>query len=329
MNEDERPPAEAPQGPISDYLARVERERVELRSEQREQLSSEGTLNLAEAFNSSHVAEVLARLDRELIGLLPVKTGMRELAHRLLGDSLRGKAGLATARAPLNMSFAGSLGTGKSTVAQRVAEILYRLGYIRKAQLVSATREDLVGNYIGHTAPKTREVLKRAMGGVLLIDDAYDLHRPQNERDYGGEAVQLLLESMGNEREQLVVIFAGARDRMDAFLRSNPRLDSNVVHRFDFPDYSFEELIAIAHSLLERLNYEFSPAAEAAFREYVSLRQKQGPFANARSIGNAIDRARLRQATRLFEQGGRIEARDLRLIDEVDIRKSRVFQQPD
>jgi probable Rubsico expression protein CbbX len=207
----------------------------------------------------------------------------------------------------------------------RMAEILHRLGYIRRGQLVVATRDDLVGQYIGHTAPKTKEVLKRAMGGVLFIDEAYYLYKPENERDYGAEAIEILLQVMENQRDDLVVIFAGYKDRMDTFFASNPGLSSRVANHIDFPDYSVDELLAIAALMLEKLHYSFSPAAERAFREYVTLRMQQPQFANARSIRNAIDRARLRQANRLFENGGTVNAEQLQSIEESDIRKSRIF----
>ncbi len=285
-------------------------------------------LDLDEAYRSSQIGDVLQQLDRELVGLLPVKTRIREIAHLLLIDKLRRQVGLAAEPPPLHMSFTGRPGTGKTTVANRMAEILHRLGYIRKGHLVVATRDDLVGQYIGHTAPKTKEVLKRAMGGVLFIDEAYYLYKPDNERDYGGEAIEILLQVMENQRDDLVVIFAGYKDRMDTFFASNPGLSSRVANHIDFPDYSPQELQAIAHLMLDKLNYEFSPAAEAAFQEYLLLRMQQPQFANARSVRNAIDRARLRQANRLFEGGGTVTADDLRRIDESDIRKSRIFSLP-
>ncbi|GAC1306050.1 MAG: CbbX protein [Vulcanimicrobiaceae bacterium] len=283
------------------------------------------TLDLDEAYNSSNVGEVLEKLDRELIGLTPVKTRIREIAHLLLIDKLRKSVGLAAEPPPLHMSFTGRPGTGKTTVAMRMAEILKRLGYVRKGQLVVATRDDLVGQYIGHTAPKTKEVLKRAMGGVLFIDEAYYLYKPENERDYGGEAIEILLQVMENQRDDLVVVFAGYKDRMDTFFSSNPGLGSRVANHIDFPDYAEDELLAIAHLMLGSLNYELTPSAQAAFVEYIALRMRQPQFANARSIRNAIDRARLRQATRLFERGGTVTASDLKAIDEADIRQSRVF----
>jgi probable Rubsico expression protein CbbX len=283
-------------------------------------------LDLDAAYRDSQVGEVLAKLDRELIGLAPVKNRIREIAHLLLIDKLRKQVGLAAEPPPLHMSFTGRPGTGKTTVAMRMAEILHKLGYVRKGQLVTATRDDLVGQYIGHTAPKTKEVLKRAMGGVLFIDEAYYLYKPENERDYGGEAIEILLQVMENQREDLVVIFAGYKDRMDTFFSSNPGLSSRVANHIDFPDYTAPELNSIAHLMLEKLNYTFTPAAEAAFAEYLDRRMRQPQFSNARSVRNAIDRARLRQATRLFEHGGTVTAENLKTIDEADIRRSRVFE---
>jgi probable Rubsico expression protein CbbX len=282
-------------------------------------------LDLDAAYRDSQVGDVLAKLDRELVGLAPVKNRIREIAHLLLIDKLRKQVGLAAEPPPLHMSFTGRPGTGKTTVAMRMAEILHKLGYVRKGQLVTATRDDLVGQYIGHTAPKTKEVLKRAMGGVLFIDEAYYLYKPENERDYGGEAIEILLQVMENQREDLVVIFAGYKDRMDTFFSSNPGLSSRVANHIDFPDYSAVELISIADLMLGKLNYVLTPAAEVALAEYVELRMQQPQFSNARSIRNAIDRARLRQATRLFERGGTVTAEDLKTIDESDIRRSRVF----
>jgi probable Rubsico expression protein CbbX len=282
-------------------------------------------LDLSEAYSASNVGAVLDKLDRELVGLEPVKTRIRQIAHLLLIDKLRTSVGLATEPPPLHMSFTGRPGTGKTTVAMRMAEVLHRLGYIRKGHLVVATRDDLVGQYIGHTAPKTREVLKRAMGGVLFVDEAYYLYKPENERDYGGEAIEILLQVMENQREDLVVIFAGYKDRMDTFFASNPGLSSRVANHIDFPDYSDEELLAIAQLMLDQLNYEFTPEARAAFEEYIERRKQQPHFANARSVRNAIDRARLRQATRLFERGGTVTAVELKALEESDFRQSRVF----
>jgi len=282
-------------------------------------------LDLDEAFRESSVGEVLEKLDADLVGLGAVKTRIREIAAQLLVDILRRKAGLVTEPPTLNMSFTGPPGTGKTTVAMRMGDILHRLGYLRKGHLVLATRDDLVGQYIGHTAPKTKEILKRAMGGVLFIDEAYYLHRPENERDYGSEAIEILLQYMENNRDDLTVILAGYKDAMDRFFASNPGFSSRISHHIDFPEYSQDELMKIAHLMLGQLNYELTPNGEQAFTEYVALRREQRNFANARSIRNAIARARLRQASRLFKRGGVVTTRDLTLIEGEDIRQSRVF----
>ncbi len=282
-------------------------------------------LNITAAYEDSNIKEILDKLDRELIGLSPVKDRVREIAALLLVDRLRERIGLATEPPPLHMSFTGGPGTGKTTVAFRMAEILHRLGYARKGHLVAVTRDDLVGQFIGHTAPKTKEVLKRAMGGVLFIDEAYYLYKAENERDYGAEAIEILLQSMENDRRDLVVIFAGYKDRMDAFFASNPGLKSRVGNHIDFPDYSADELLQIADLMLDKLNYRLTPEARAAFVEYLKLRMNQPFFSNARSVRNAIGRARLRQANRLFAHGGDLSREALVAIEADDIRKSRVF----
>jgi len=283
-------------------------------------------LDLEALYRDSSVGASLEALERELIGLAPVKQRVREIAALLLVEKLRRSVGLQAEAPLLHMSFTGNPGTGKTTVAMRMASILHGLGYVRKGHLVAVTRDDLVGQYIGHTAPKTKEVLKRAMGGVLFIDEAYYLYRPENERDYGQEAIEILLQVMENQRDDLVVIFAGYKDRMDRFFGSNPGLSSRVAHHIDFPDYSEEELFAIAGLMLERMQYVLSEAAARALREYLALRKSQPHFANARSIRNALDRARLRQASRLFERrGGPLTPEMLSLIEDEDIRASRVF----
>jgi probable Rubsico expression protein CbbX len=287
-------------------------------------------LSLEAAFAESHVVEVLGKLDAELVGLEPVKSRIRDICAFLLVDKLRSQLHLNTGAPSLHMSFTGNPGTGKTTVALRMAEILHRLGYIRKGHLVAVTRDDLVGQYIGHTAPKTREILKRAMGGVLFIDEAYYLYRPENERDYGQEAIEMLLQEMENHRDDLVVILAGYRDRMEQFFRSNPGLSSRIAHHIDFPNYTSAELLAIGHLMLKQMQYVLSREAEAALREYIELRQTQPNFSNARSIRNALDRARLRQATRLLAQDAKqrekpLTAHDLMTIEAEDIRASRVF----
>jgi probable Rubsico expression protein CbbX len=283
-------------------------------------------LDLEAALADSQVEELLATLDRDLVGLVPVKTRIREIAALLLIEKLRMGVGLSAGPPSLHMSFTGNPGTGKTTVALRMAEILHRLGYSRKGHLVAVTRDDLVGQFIGHTAPKTKEVLKRAMGGVLFIDEAYYLYRPENERDYGQEAIEILLQVMESQRDDLVVILAGYKDRMDRFFQTNPGMTSRIAHHVDFPDYEPDELHAIALLMLERMQYRLSPRAETALVEYIKRRRTQANFGNGRSIRNALDRARLRQANRLFERRGTMLTRDeLMTIEAEDIRASRVF----
>jgi probable Rubsico expression protein CbbX len=289
-------------------------------------LAAAESVDLASLSADSHVNEVLDELDRELIGLKPVKSRIRDIAALLLVERARKQLGLSSGSPSLHMSFTGNPGTGKTTVALRMAQILHRLGYVRKGHLVAVTRDDLVGQYIGHTAPKTKEILKKAMGGVLFIDEAYYLYRPENERDYGQEAIEILLQVMENQRDDLVVILAGYGDRMETFFRSNPGLSSRIAHHLAFPDYLAPELEEIALRMLEGMQYRLSDSGEAALREYIPLRMRQPHFANARSIRNALDRARLRQANRLFAQGGRRLTRDeLMTIEGEDLRASRVF----
>jgi probable Rubsico expression protein CbbX len=286
---------------------------------------------VGEVLAQSQVESVMDELDRDLIGLAPVKQRIRDIAALLVVDKLRLAHGLQASsgtNAPsLHMSFTGNPGTGKTTVALRMAQILHRLGYVRKGHLVAVTRDDLVGQYIGHTAPKTKEVLKKAMGGVLFIDEAYYLYRPDNERDYGQEAIEILLQVMENQRDDLVVILAGYKDRMDTFFQSNPGMSSRIAHHLDFPDYSTIELLQIGEKMLQQQNYAFGEGAREAFDAYLALRVAQPHFANARSVRNALDRARLRQATRLFAERDRVlDAQALSTIEPQDIRASRVFQ---
>ena len=284
------------------------------------------SVDLAAAYAESGVADVQEQLDRELIGLTSVKTRIREIAALLLVDQARQQMDLPSTAPSLHMSFTGRPGTGKTTVAQRMSQILHRLGYLRKGHVVTATRDDLVGQYVGHTAPKTKEMIKRAQGGVLFIDEAYYLYKPGNERDYGAEAIEILLQEMERQRTDFVVIFAGYKDKMETFYSSNPGLSSRVAHHLDFPDYSDPELMAIADLLLEAQHYCFSAEANEAFEEYIARRRQLPFFANARSIRNAIDRARLRQANRLFARMGESFTKDdLMTIEASDIRASRVF----
>jgi probable Rubsico expression protein CbbX len=291
---------------------------------------AEAPRTIGEVLAQSQVEAVMDELDHDLIGLVPVKQRIRDIAALLVVDKLRLAHGLqatsGTNAPSLHMSFTGNPGTGKTTVAMRMAQILHRLGYVRKGHLVAVTRDDLVGQYIGHTAPKTKEVLKKAMGGVLFIDEAYYLYRPDNERDYGQEAIEILLQVMENQRDDLVVILAGYKDRMDTFFQSNPGMSSRIAHHLDFPDYAHGELQQIADRMLATMNYRFGEGAREAFDEYLGRRIAQPHFANARSVRNALDRMRLRQASRLFAERDRVLGReDLITLAESDVRASRVF----
>ena len=292
-------------------------------------LPDDAVVDLAAERQASDLDLIMDKLNRELVGLSPVKTRIQEIAALLLVDRLRLRYGLSTSRPNLHMSFTGSPGTGKTTVALRMAELLHGLGYLRKGHMVAVSRDDLVGQYIGHTAPKTKEVLRRAMGGVLFIDEAYYLYRAENERDYGQESIEILLQLMENERENLVVILAGYKDRMEAFFQSNPGLGSRIAHHIDFPDYQLDELIGIAQLMLSQQGYKLSSEAEAAFRSYLGRRMHQPRFANARSVRNALERARLRHASRLVERADPTITRELLMrIEADDILRSRVFGEP-
>tara|TARA_B100000424_G_scaffold105127_1_gene79200 strand:- start:517 stop:1389 length:873 start_codon:yes stop_codon:yes gene_type:complete len=285
-------------------------------------------VNLQEEYNKTNIQGIIDQLEEDLVGLAPVKARIKEIAALLLVQRLRKNLGVGMNSAPigLHMSFTGSPGTGKTAVANRMADILFKLGYIRKGHLITVTRDDLVGQYIGHTAPKTKEVLKRAMGGVLFIDEAYYLYKPDNERDYGAEAIEILLQVMENQREDLVIIFAGYKDRMDNFYESNPGLSSRVANHIDFPDYTSDELIQIARLILQEQQYRMDAAAESALLEYVTKRRELPLFANARTVSNAIDTARMRHANRMFNSGDKILTKaDLVTIEEEDIRESCLF----
>jgi len=288
------------------------------------------TIDLEALSRDAGLPALLAGLDESFVGLVPVKTRIKEIAALLVIDRARRQLGLTTEAPSLHMSFTGNPGTGKTTVAMKMAEILHGLGYSRKGHLIAVTRDDLVGQFIGHTAPKTKEVLKRAMGGVLFIDEAYYLYRPENERDYGMEAIEILLQVMENQRDDLVVIVAGYKDRMDTFFRANPGLSSRIAHHIDFPDYTSTELVAIADLMLKDLQYQLSASAREALVKYIDLRRERPHFANARSIRNALDRARLRQANRLFASPSKsVTAEELMTIEGEDLRGSRVFDASD
>ena len=283
-------------------------------------------INLQEEYTKTEIEKILNILDEELVGLAPVKARIREIAALLLIDKLRNNLGITAGSPGLHMSFTGSPGTGKTAVGLKMADILYQLGYVQKGHLLTVTRDDLVGQYIGHTAPKTKEVLKRAMGGVLFIDEAYYLYKPDNERDYGSEAIEILLQVMENQREDLVVILAGYKEPMDKFYESNPGLSSRIANHIDFPDYTVDELLKISKMMLEEQQYQLTPDAEEALVKYITIRKDRPLFANARSVKNALDRARMRQANRIFDSRGQIlTKKELVNIEAQDILQSTVF----
>jgi probable Rubsico expression protein CbbX len=283
-------------------------------------------VNLQEEYAKTEIAKILNLLDEELVGLAPVKSRIREIAALLLIDKLRRNLGISSANPGLHMSFTGSPGTGKTTVGLKMSDILYKLGYIKKGHLLTVTRDDLVGQYIGHTAPKTKEVLKKAMGGVLFIDEAYYLYKPDNDRDYGAEAIEILLQVMENQRDDLVVILAGYKEPMDKFYESNPGLSSRIANHIDFPDYTVDELVQIAKLMLQDQQYQLTPDAEIALTRYIEKRKEKPLFANARSVKNALDRARMRQANRIFDSRGQVlTKKELVNIEADDILQSTVF----
>ncbi|WP_370588895.1 CbbX protein [Pseudonocardia sp. C8] len=292
-----------------------------------EPLPPGAVVDLSVARREAGIDEVLKSLDSELVGLTPVKTRIEEIASLLLVDRMRERFGITAQRPTLHMCFTGNPGTGKTTVALRMADLLHRLGYLRRGHLVSVTRDDLVGEYVGHTAPKTKEVIKRAMGGVLFIDEAYYLYKAENERDYGSESIEILLQVMEGNRDDLVVILAGYADKMDVFFAANPGMQSRIAHHITFPDYTVSELEEIAVLMTDELSYRFSDEAREVLRRYLERRVGQPWFANARSVRNAMERARLRQARRLVEQDTQVDLQALMTIEAEDLLASRVFRE--
>ncbi len=264
-----------------------------------ETLHPDATVTFAAARQAAGIDDLIAALDRDLIGLAPVKKKVEEIGALLLIDRARQRFGLSAPRPNLHMCFTGAPGTGKTTVATMMADLLHRLGYLETNNFVHAMRNDLVGEFIGHTAPKTKKILNRAMGGVLFIDEAYTLFRGEDSKDYGYECLDILMQVMENDRDKIVVILAGYKDPMDRFFRSNPGMSSRIAHHLDFADYAVDELLAIGRLMLDRSSYYLSPQAEAGFRDHVALQMKQPGFANARTIRNALEGARLRHAHRL------------------------------
>ena len=301
--------------------------RAEARASRRvEILHPEETVTLSAEREAAEIEDVFTSLDNQLVGLVPVKKKVEEIASLLLVDRVRHRFGLDAPRPNLHMCFTGDPGTGKTTVALQMADLLFRLGYLEKGHLVHAMRDDLVGEFIGHTAPKTKRILDRAMGGVLFIDEAYYLYRAGDSKDYGQECIDILLQVMENDRDKLVVILAGYKDRMDVFFESNPGMSSRIAHHLDFAPYKLDELVAIGRAMLDRSSYYLSAEAEVAFRDYLTLRMAQPRFANARSVRNELERSRLRHAHRLAAEPERSRTKDdLMRLEAVDILASPLF----
>ena len=275
-----------------------------------EVIAPDATITLAAERQASGMDDLFAALDSQLIGLAPVKKKVEQIGSLLLVDRARQRFELSAYRPNLHMCFTGAPGTGKTTVALMMADLLHRLGYLDKPHVVHAMRDDLVGEFIGHTAPKTQAVLARAMGGVLFIDEAYTLYRADDSKDYGLECIDILLQVMENQRDRLVVILAGYKDRMDSFFESNPGMRSRVAHHLDFAPYEVDELLAIGRLMLDRSSYYLSTEAKAAFRDHLSQTMTQPGFANARSVRNALEGARFQHARRLVSEPERQWTRD-------------------
>jgi probable Rubsico expression protein CbbX len=291
--------APGPRPALSSPVAMKEPARSGRGRRRNETLQPDATVSLAEERRAADVDDLFTALDIELVGLLPVKKKVEEIGSLLLVDRARQRFGLSASRPNLHMCFTGAPGTGKTTVALMMADLLHRLGYLQKGHLVHAMRDDLVGEYIGHTAPKTKQVLDRAMGGVLFIDEAYTLFRGEDSKDYGQECIDILMQVMENDRDKLVVIVAGYKDRMDRFFESNPGMSSRIAHHLDFAEYEVDQLLAIGRLMINRSSYYLSDEAESAFRDYLAVRRTQPRFGNARTVRNDLESARLRHAYRL------------------------------
>jgi len=305
-----RPPAPAPSPARSAVAKPAKPARRSPVRHRGDRLEPDATVTFAGERQAAGIDDLIARLDSELVGLAPVKQKVSEIGSLLLVDRARQRFGLSASRPNLHMCFTGAPGTGKTTVALMMADLLHRLGYLQQGQLVHAMRDDLVGQYIGQTAPRTKHVLARAMGGVLFIDEAYSLYRDGDSRDYGQECIDILMQVMENDRDKIVVILAGYKDRMDDFFESNPGMRSRVAHHLDFAAYPADELLAIGRLMLDRSAYYLSPDATISFYEYLAAEREQAQFANARSVRNALERARLQHAYRLAAEPERPWTKD-------------------
>ena len=277
-------------------------------------------INLQKEYKNTQIKRILNNLNKDLIGLKPIKSRIQEIAALLLIDKVKTKLGIKTVNPGLHMSFTGNPGTGKTLIGFKMADILYQLEYINKGHLLSVTRDDLVGQYIGHTAPKTKAILKKAKGGVLFIDEAYYLYKPNNERDYGSEAIEILLQVMENQRNDLVIIFAGYKKPMNKFYESNPGLFSRITNHINFPNYSIVELLQISKQILNEEQYQLTNESEISLTNLLEKEKEKNNFANARTIKNLLDKARLKQASRIFDNPTKVLTKyDLITLESMDI----------
>merc|ERR1711988_180321 len=246
------------------------------------------------------VIQVIDDLDNELIGLKPVKDKMRRYAGQMLSQQIRKDAGVRAEIPPLHHVFTGNPGTGKTTVAMKMGELYREMGFINSGHTVQATRADLVGQYIGHTGPKTKEMITRSFGGILFIDEAYGLYK-EDSRDYGSEVLEMLVKFMDTTpNSDFVIILAGYRNLMTKMLNANLNLMSRMGNWIDFPDYNDDELLEISQLLANTYGYNYDNDAQDTFKEFMRIRKEFPYFSNARTVRNCMERARRIAATRIL-----------------------------
>jgi probable Rubsico expression protein CbbX len=285
-------------------------------------LNQNDSIDIKDCYNQTGIEEILQTLDEELIGLKNVKNRVREICSVLLFDRIREIQELSRLNSSLHMSFTGRPGTGKTSVAAKIALVLRNLGYLSKGHITNVTREDLVGQYVGHTAPKTKEQLQKAQGGILFIDEAHHLYKPDNERDYGAEAIELLLQVMENQRDDLIMIFGGKKEKLEIFFNSNPGISSRIGNHIDFPDYNLNDLKDITKFLLHNQNrYKFTDETLTLLGFYIDQLIAFPAFANVRTIKVFLNQLFAYQAVRVENEllkNGKIQYDSLITIKKED-----------
>jgi probable Rubsico expression protein CbbX len=257
-------------------------------------------IDIKDCYIQTGIEDILSTMDKELVGLKNVKNRVKEISSVLLFDRIREIKELSSLNSSLHMAFTGRPGTGKTSVAAKIALVLRSLGYLTKGHITNVTREDLVGQYVGHTAPKTREQLQQAQGGILFIDEAHHLYKPDNERDYGSEAIELLLQVMENQRDDLILIFAGGKANIDKFFNSNPGISSRIGNHVDFKDYDVADLTDITKFLLHNDNrFKFTDEALEILVFYIGQLISFPAFANARTVKVFLNQLLAYQAVRV------------------------------